>query len=42
MTMKKKDTVEDYIKNTLFKSLTFTLKKKKDLHLDSKGKKRKL
>jgi hypothetical protein len=39
MTMKYIDTVEDYIKNTLSKSLTFTIKKKKDLHLNLKEKK---
>ena len=38
MTMKYKDTVEAYIESTLSKSLTFTIKKKADLHL--KGKKK--
>ena len=38
MTMKKKKTVEDYIKNTLERSLTFTLIKKEDLYLKNKNK----
>ena len=38
MTMKKKKTVEDYVKNTLERSLTFTLIKKEDLYLKNKNK----
>ena len=38
MTMKNKKTVEDYIKNTLERSLTFTLIKKEDLYLKNKNK----
>ena len=40
MTMIKKSTVEDYIENTLKKSLTFTLKQKSDLILQGERAKR--
>lgn len=40
MTMEKKEVVEDYIKKTLMKSLTFTLEAKKDLKISGERAKR--